>query len=152
MFFFIVNATDADNLDLTCEGFPPLAPEFQSDGEIVALTENSTTLDLMFRFVYPRRMPNLDDVEFSVLASLAEAVEKYQVYTAEQLYVMFMEKALPGNAIGILDYFIKHGYPGLANKAAPLVTLAELSQRTVINSVSPELLRLWVCLFQKTYL
>ncbi|KAG5639914.1 hypothetical protein DXG03_002391, partial [Asterophora parasitica] len=104
--FVLVNAADADvvfrssdgvlfhihskNLEVNTDGFPPVTPELSPQGSFVNLTENAKTLDLMFRFVYPRLIPPLDDVDYDTLAALAEAVEKYQVHTGKQLCSIFM--------------------------------------------------------------
>ncbi|KAG6917842.1 hypothetical protein DXG01_000747 [Tephrocybe rancida] len=77
------------NLDFASDGFPPTAitPEPQ---EIVQLSEDETTLDLLFRFVYPRMLPDLEGLTFETLAQLAEAVEKYQVHTGMKLCKLLM--------------------------------------------------------------
>jgi hypothetical protein len=58
--------------------------EFETAGEIVNLTEDAATvtLELLFQFVYPQRHPNLSDSPYEVVAPLAEAAEKYEVFAA----------------------------------------------------------------------
>ncbi|KAG5650797.1 hypothetical protein H0H81_011019 [Sphagnurus paluster] len=69
------------NLETHTGAFPP--PEFDTQGEIVELRdETSETLELLFQFIYPQRHPHLDATPFEVLAPLAEAAEKYEVYAA----------------------------------------------------------------------
>ncbi|KAG6877958.1 hypothetical protein C0993_001576 [Termitomyces sp. T159_Od127] len=121
-------------------GFPPA--DFASANEHIDLTEDSLTLELMFHFIYPRSQPRLEKTTFEALARLAEAVEKYQVYPAMQLCNIYMEKALPGHALDVLKYSLRHGYPELVNRAAPYVTLANLSAEW--NSVPPDLLYAWL--------
>lgn len=72
------------NLDTHTEAFasPPTVP---SQNEIISLTEDGDTLDLLFQYIYPRRQPNLKIIEFAQLAKLAEAAEKYQVYAAIEI-------------------------------------------------------------------
>jgi hypothetical protein len=53
-----------------------------TDNEVVQLPETSVILDLLFRFCYPERHPNLYNLDFDILAKLAEAVEKYKVFSA----------------------------------------------------------------------
>jgi hypothetical protein len=50
--------------------------------EVVQLPEKSVILDLLFQFCYPERHPELNDLAFDILAELAEAVEKYKVFSA----------------------------------------------------------------------
>ncbi|KAG5635397.1 hypothetical protein H0H81_011401 [Sphagnurus paluster] len=68
------------NLSLCSEGFSP--PDHSTFDDVVLLTESSSTLDLLFRFIYPEPQPELEKLEFNDLALLAEASEKYQVYSA----------------------------------------------------------------------
>lgn len=71
------------NLETHAAGFPPA--EFAANDEVVELTEDSTTLDLLFQFIYPRRPPDLNTIDFEVLYSLAEAAEKYELHFAMDL-------------------------------------------------------------------
>lgn len=68
------------NLALSSSGFAP--SEFASLDETVQLTETSTTLNLLFKFCYPERHPDVTTLRFDILESLAEAAEKYEVYSA----------------------------------------------------------------------
>jgi hypothetical protein len=57
--------------------------EFSTSGdEVVQLPETSTILDLLFRFCYPERRPDLGHLPFDILAGFAEAVEKYKAFSA----------------------------------------------------------------------
>ena len=69
------------NLETNSEGFSP-PPDTSSREEIVSLTENGDTLDLLFQYIYPQRQPDLTEIDFKQLAELAEAAEKYQVFSA----------------------------------------------------------------------
>jgi hypothetical protein len=53
-----------------------------SSDEVVPLLESAIVLELLFKYMYPQRTPDLKKVEFTVLAKLAEAAEKYQVFGA----------------------------------------------------------------------
>jgi BTB/POZ domain len=77
------------NLEAHAADFPP--PEFQTREEIVPLQETSSTLELLFQFIYPTRHPSLDATEIEVLAPLAEAAEKYQVFSAINICKIRME-------------------------------------------------------------
>ncbi|KAJ7824318.1 hypothetical protein B0H14DRAFT_2597331 [Mycena olivaceomarginata] len=46
------------------------------------LSEITDVLDLLFQFMYPQPQPDLRSLDFTVLAALAEAAEKYMVYPA----------------------------------------------------------------------
>ena len=93
----LVNSTDADitfqssdaihyrihrkNLECSAAAFPA-ADIVSSKDDIVPMLEHSEVLDLLFQFMYPERQPNLRKVSFRVLADLAEAAEKFEVYSA----------------------------------------------------------------------
>ena len=93
---FLVNFSDADvtflssdlvtfklhrkYLEATTGSFP--GAEFETQGELVRLTEPSSVLEVMFQFVYPRRHPRLDKQNFDSVLAIAEAVEKYEVFSA----------------------------------------------------------------------
>ncbi|KAG5650243.1 hypothetical protein H0H81_000196 [Sphagnurus paluster] len=112
------------NLEITSGGFPPV--EFSPAGEVVDLTEDASTLELMFQFVYPRLQPPLEGISFTMLARLSEAVEK---------------RSLPENALEVLEYAMRHDYPALSDRAAPFVTLEKISSS--LKSLSPQLLHTW---------
>jgi hypothetical protein len=68
------------NLETNTGGFPPA--EIETRDEVVSLTEDSSTLELLFQFIYPAHHPNLVGTPFVTLSWLAEAAEKYEVYSA----------------------------------------------------------------------
>jgi hypothetical protein len=68
------------NLTVSAGGFAP--PEFETRGEFIHLAESALTLELLFQFCYPDRHPDVEMLEFSEFAILAEAAEKYQVFSA----------------------------------------------------------------------
>jgi hypothetical protein len=58
--------------------------------EVVQLPESSATLDLLFRFCYPQRHPDLEKLDFDILAALSEATEKYQMFSAINVCKYYM--------------------------------------------------------------
>ncbi|GLB39474.1 hypothetical protein LshimejAT787_0606360 [Lyophyllum shimeji] len=87
------------NLHVAAAGFPPAG--FDASEEIVPLTENAATLELLFQYVYPQRHPLLEDTPFEVLSPLAEAAEKYQVFSAMSVCYIRMRNVLPEHALEI---------------------------------------------------
>lgn len=81
------------NLRCTSEGFAPPDGTLKPDEnhEIVPLTEPAEVLDLLFQHMYPQPQPDLRKIKFEVLAQVAEAAEKYQVYSAMQICRIRME-------------------------------------------------------------
>jgi hypothetical protein len=95
----LVNASDSDvtiqsadgvffnlhckNLEVGTGAFP--GSEFKTHGERVYLTEPAPILEILFQFLYPKKHPDLKDLKFNILAQVAEAVEKYEVFSAMTL-------------------------------------------------------------------
>lgn len=91
-----VNAADADivvrssdntnfhlhkrNLEFATGAFPP-ADTVVNINETIQLSESAATLEILFQFIYPRRFPSLEKLEFEPLMLLAEAGQKYEVFS-----------------------------------------------------------------------
>ena len=68
------------NLEMYTARFPIAGSAVIS--EPVFLEETYDVLSLMLQYTHNIRQPSLDDIDFALLASLAEAVEKYMIYSA----------------------------------------------------------------------
>jgi len=66
------------------EGFPIAGSTVVSDSP-VTLQESAKVLHLLLKYTHHTRQPSLDDISFTLLASLAEAVEKYMIYSAMEI-------------------------------------------------------------------
>jgi len=64
-------------LDACASNFPD-----RSNSDIVVLPETSTTLDLLFQFIYHLRRPDLKLQEFDTVRLLTISAEQYDVYSA----------------------------------------------------------------------
>ncbi|KAF8957581.1 hypothetical protein BDZ97DRAFT_1845689 [Flammula alnicola] len=110
------------NLQQYSDGFP-IAESVTLDGadeNQPILSEDAETLRLMLHFMHHTRQPDLNSLEFKTLASLAEGVEKYFIYSAMGLCYVYMKLAVDKYPLEVLSYSIKHDYPELINNAAPL--------------------------------
>ena len=76
------------NLETNSEGFSP-PPGTSPRDEVVPLTENGDTLDLLFQYIY-QGYPDLANIDFKQLAELAEAAEKYRVFAAMTVCNIYM--------------------------------------------------------------
>lgn len=131
------------NLDTHSEGFgPPEKVTADPKGGVVSLPETAQVLELLFRYMYPMRQPDLKQAAFETLASLSEAVEKYQVFSAMEICKLYMEYVKPLTLIlglisklcdtiraattihpfEVLCYAAKHGYADLMNIAEEQAT------------------------------
>ncbi|KAF7294559.1 hypothetical protein MIND_00992400 [Mycena indigotica] len=124
----VIFRTHTKNLETHAEGFPPSAFAVDLESEIVNLTETAETLELLFQYVYPQRQPDLTTLPFNVLADLAEAAEKYQIFSAMDILRIFMGNGLQDNALTVLNYAVRHDYLEIADEAAPLTISLPLDQ------------------------
>ncbi|KZP03990.1 hypothetical protein FIBSPDRAFT_381448 [Athelia psychrophila] len=128
------------NLKVCSEGLSP--PEgTTTEAEVVSLTEDGATLELLFQHMYPQRQPDLRKFEFKQLADLAEAAEKYQVYTAMEICHARMEEAYPQHPFEVMMYAMKHGYADLMDKSE--LKALEVSPTTAFESFKPEVYIAW---------
>lgn len=77
------------NLEINTGAFPP--SELETRGEVVRLSENAQVLELLFQFIYPMHHPSLAATPFETLLALAEAAEKYEVYSAMNMCQVRMQ-------------------------------------------------------------
>ncbi|KAF8328977.1 hypothetical protein F5887DRAFT_131777 [Amanita rubescens] len=134
------------NLECSSGAFP--AAEFESKkDEVVPMPEHSEVLDLLFTFMYPERQPNLKKISFRVLADLAEAAEKYEVFSAIATCNTHMVAETEKHPLDILVYAAKHGYLELLDKAATMVIGQSLD--SAIDRMPPAIAIAWVRYYQK---
>jgi hypothetical protein len=57
-----------------------LASPSSGNDEVMPLSEDSEVLEFLFQYMYLRRPTDLKNVEFDILARVAEAAEKYRVF------------------------------------------------------------------------
>ncbi|RDB16226.1 hypothetical protein Hypma_003132 [Hypsizygus marmoreus] len=114
------------NLETYSEGFPPASAVIQkseetsSEDAIVKMTENGKVIQLLLHFMHLRTQPDLRSISFDVLDALANAVEKYLVYSAMQICNFQMEAAIRDHPLEVLRYAVRNNYSEIANAAAPL--------------------------------
>jgi len=126
-------------LAATAGAFP--GTEIGTKGEIVVLEEPEDVLQVVFQFTYPKRHPSLKGVEFNFLRRVAEAAEKYEVFSAMAIcevrlkYVIFrtvlhfkdlstgfIREFLPIHAMEILKHALEHDNPDLINEASRAIS------------------------------
>ncbi|KAF8728410.1 hypothetical protein AX14_006685, partial [Amanita brunnescens Koide BX004] len=105
------------------------------------MSERSEVLVLLFTFMYPERQPNLTKVGFRVLADLAEAAEKFEVYSAMATCYTHMAAEIEKYPLDILVYAAKHGHFELLDKSALMVIGQPLG--TVIDRMPPVIALAW---------
>ncbi|EGN92529.1 hypothetical protein SERLA73DRAFT_190854 [Serpula lacrymans var. lacrymans S7.3] len=113
------------NLTMHSEIFPGEELEAKDD---VDLDESSAVLELLFQFMYRQAQPKLSETSFSVLESLANAVEKYRVFPGIEVCRMHMKANAGMSPLKVIKYAVKHGYHDVCDAAAPKSLNASLSE------------------------
>jgi len=114
------------NLEQYSAGFPT-AEETVFDN-IVTLSEEASVLGPLLHFMHNTRQPDLSKLSFVTLELLAEAAEKYMVFSAMQVCKIYMEKAVRAYPLDVFVYAIKHDYLDVADEAAPLLICIPLGK------------------------
>lgn len=78
------------NLQQYSEGFP-IGGSVTIETDIPKMPESSQALRLLLRFMHHSRQPYLGNISVKVLSELAEAVEKYVIYSAMELCRLYMK-------------------------------------------------------------
>ncbi|KAF9472587.1 hypothetical protein BDN70DRAFT_886834 [Pholiota conissans] len=90
------------------------------DEDVPILEESADVLKLMLQFMHHAPHPSLRNVPFTLLSSLAEAVEKYTIFSAIELCKVHMSFRAQEHPIDVLVYALRHNYPEIANETAAL--------------------------------
>jgi len=115
------------NLEQYSAGFP-IAESINSENEVVTLSEKGLVLGLLLQFMHNTQQPELSNLSFPTLELLAEAVEKYMVFSAMQVCKIYMEKSLQQHPLRVFLYAIKHDYGDLTDEAAPVLICTPLEK------------------------
>lgn len=123
------------NLEQFTHAFP-ISGSIPFAGEVVLFPDmTSTVLELFLQFTHHQRQPDLSSISFTDLASLAEAVEKYEVYSATEACKANMQCVHPvlrcipliihsfslqaaDHAPQVLTYALKHNHRQICDIAA----------------------------------
>ncbi|KAF9073081.1 hypothetical protein BDP27DRAFT_354219 [Rhodocollybia butyracea] len=126
------------NLECTTCAFPAEHMTTVDSDEIVQLAEPSSILEILFQATYPRPFPVLKELNFDTMLALAEAAEKYQIFSMihacksefrEVLYpsCSFQDKnelalkRLQDKRLRLLQFAIKHDDEEFMNDIPPLL-------------------------------
>jgi len=133
------------NLEMHSEGFAGAdAISSSFENEVVPLSENSAVLELLLQYMYRQPQPDLQVVDFQTLAAVAEAAEKYQVYSATTVCNIYMRAAIEDHPNEVLSYAYKHNYIDIMNKAAPLTIGEPRTFVTFASTSAPTILLPWM--------
>ncbi|KAJ7910252.1 hypothetical protein B0H13DRAFT_611187 [Mycena leptocephala] len=146
----VLHAAHSKNLEMYGEGFPPSALASVSrdvetaQPEVVQMTERSDILELLLKYMHLQRQPDLSRHKFDTLAGLAEAAEKYFVYSAMDVCRIRMGLYVQDHPARVLAHAIKHNYPELRDVAVPFTLTMPLSTMKVLLQDAPHAFIAWV--------
>jgi hypothetical protein len=93
----------------------PASQSSRDEVQVVTLSEDSETLDLSLRHIYPLRSPEV--TELPQMRMLAEFAHKYQVDALEQDVSHHLTDAIDRDPIGVYVIAITYGYKSVGEKA-----------------------------------
>ncbi|KAJ7496459.1 hypothetical protein FB451DRAFT_1207856 [Mycena latifolia] len=108
----------APDTDMTVSSSDGVLFKPENGDELVHLSESSDVLDLLFQYMYRQPQPNLEAVDFPIVAGVAEAAEKYMVYSALPACRTKMKDSILAHPLEVLTYAVKHNHNDLANESA----------------------------------
>jgi hypothetical protein len=127
---------------------------------------DSTALSLFLRYVHHHRQPDLSNVPFTTLRDLAEAVEKYDVYSATEicktqmwwgccrfllsfLLIGAFSLSVKDHCVEVFHYAVKHGYRKLMDDAGLIAVQNKHWSQQVPNGLyhRPDIQAAWVRVF-----
>lgn len=90
----VIFGAHSANLEMYSSAFPPAAFGPPTLDDIVLLPEPSEIVSLLLQYMHHHRQPDSSKIPFTVLEGLAEAVEKYVIYSAMEVCKIRMEYVL----------------------------------------------------------
>jgi len=136
--------THTKNLGEFTGSFPShIAP---ANGEEVQMPDlDSKALPLFLRYVHHHRQPDLSHVPFTTLRELAEAVEKYEVYSATEICKVQMRSFASSYCVEVFQYAAKHGYRQLMDDAGLIAVENKYCSRQIQNELwyQPDIQSAW---------
>ncbi|KIM44434.1 hypothetical protein M413DRAFT_442416 [Hebeloma cylindrosporum] len=136
------------NLELYTDGaFPGLhnsvnRSSSRAESQIVRLDELSLILEIVFQFLYPRRQPSLKGLDFQTISAVADAVEKYRVFSAMNLCEEALTGYLEDQSMSIFLHALRYRRVNLANQSA--VYLSRKPLLSVLDSIPPAITIPWL--------
>ncbi|KAJ7476727.1 hypothetical protein FB451DRAFT_1087369 [Mycena latifolia] len=119
----------------------------ENGDEIVRLSEASDVLDVLFQYMYRQPQPDLRGLKFDVCARLAEAAEKYVVYSAVPATKLRLRDSITEHPLEVLDYAARHNHADLATEAARLSM--GLPVLRAVRALAPDTLMKWAVFYDK---
>ncbi|KAK0482056.1 hypothetical protein EDD18DRAFT_1201833 [Armillaria luteobubalina] len=110
--------------------------------EVVPLTERAEVLELMLQYMYLQHQPDLRNVKFEVLKDLAEAVEKYEIYSAMGVCAQKMKESIAEHPLDVLLYSVRHKHEDVINECAE--ASINMSTTDMLRSLPSDIFAAWI--------
>jgi hypothetical protein len=147
------------DLEAYSGAFPSAEIIKTSQNETVLLPETSAVLELLLQYMRRQRQPDIRKLEFALLYALAEAAEKYEVYSATEVCKAYMmcapfsysyksiqptsdSTSMSRHPMEVLGYATRHDYDDIRDMAAPLTLDSSFSNAQAF--LSTDALLAWV--------
>jgi hypothetical protein len=85
----VIFQIDGSYLNVLSENWPN--PDGSAASNLISLPEDSSTLHLLFHFINPSRLPDLQKQDIGVIDALGTAAEKYKIRTAMNVCKIIMK-------------------------------------------------------------
>ncbi|PFH48566.1 hypothetical protein AMATHDRAFT_149663, partial [Amanita thiersii Skay4041] len=108
----------------------------------VCMTETAEVLHLLLGFMHRQRQPDLFGYGSDVVMSLAEAAEKYVVYSAMEICRLHMFRLANTHPKEVFVYASKHNYSELLDKTAPMTLTWDA--KTAYKRLCDRIFAIWV--------
>ncbi|KAF6742935.1 hypothetical protein DFP72DRAFT_829217, partial [Ephemerocybe angulata] len=128
------------NMEHFSDGFPT-CDSVTSTSEPVPLTEDGETLTLLLKFMHKHKYPGLTPMDAPSVFALAEAAEKYMVYSAMASSHAYIEREHP---VLSLCYAVKFNYPAIADAVSHLTLLVSIEEIQRLSNSNHRLVYAWV--------
>ncbi|KAJ7189071.1 hypothetical protein C8R46DRAFT_1056528 [Mycena filopes] len=115
--------------------------------DVVHLTEPADVLDLLFQYMYRQPQPVLKEFSFELCAKLAEAAEKYLVYSAMPATKLRMQASVVEHPLEVLNYAARHNHTELADEAAKQSMSRRVAQ--AVGILAPDTLVKWADFYDR---
>ena len=95
---------------------PPPSQNSRDEVQVVSLSEDSTTLDLALRHIYPMQPPEGDKLQYASI--LAEFTRKYQVEALNKFITSYLTDSIKRDPVGVYAIAVTYGYDDIGANAA----------------------------------
>ncbi|KAF7350810.1 hypothetical protein MSAN_01642600 [Mycena sanguinolenta] len=120
----------------------------ENGDETVDLTESANVLEILFQCMYATsQQPDLRTLDFSTLSDLAEAAEKYMVYSVVKLCRLQMEASIFTHPLEVFLYALRHDHIHLANDSVQQSMRCTRSQ--ALEILPPDTFGAWISFHER---